>query len=124
MSSGLPLLADDEQRKQNRRGQYRELQQIEVGELGKGSGSKRWGWEGRKLLTADHYDGTVDAGADVFALTVGAVAFEAAIPPFLRIVTENYESADEVSIGRCVFAPVGQLEVDARELLQCLVEKK
>lgn len=90
---------------------YRGLRQVEV-EMKAGAHrgtrvQKRWGWGPRKLLTADHYDYTVDPGADVLALTVGAAAFEAALPPFVRIVTEEYEPADEVGGGVQMYEALG-----------------
>lgn len=44
------------------------------------------------------YDASIDAGADVFFSTVGAAAFHAAIPPTVRIVSENYIPVQEVSV--------------------------
>lgn len=41
----------------------------------------------------------VNAGADVFALTVGTAAFESAIPAAVRVLGEGFEPADEVTIG-------------------------
>lgn len=47
-----------------------------------------------------HYDGSLNAGADVFFSTVGSVALESAITPVVRILNENYEPLHEVSVMR------------------------
>lgn len=50
----------------------------------------------RRLFDSDLYDESLNAGADVLAMTVGTVAFQSAIPPVVRIVEEDYEPTDEV----------------------------
>lgn len=51
----------------------------------------------RSLLTSGTYNSELNAGADVFVTTVGAAAFEAAIPPFLRMMDEGFVPLPEVS---------------------------
>lgn len=50
----------------------------------------------RRLYSQDYYDASINAGADVFATTIGAATFAAMLPPTLRIVGEGYEPEDEV----------------------------
>eukprot|EP00904_Undaria_pinnatifida_P011027 jgi/Undpi1/7054/HiC_scaffold_21.g09528.m1 len=52
----------------------------------------------RRLYSPDFYDQTTNAAADVFTLTAGAAAFESALPPTVRIVSEGYVSAAEDNI--------------------------
>lgn len=56
----------------------------------------------RRLIEYVGYDAEANAGADVFASTVAAAAFESALHPTVRILSEGYESADEVR--RVLFA--------------------
>eukprot|EP00904_Undaria_pinnatifida_P011028 jgi/Undpi1/7055/HiC_scaffold_21.g09529.m1 len=52
----------------------------------------------RRLYSPDFYDPTTNAAADVFTLTAGAAAFESALPPNVRIVSEGYVSAAEDNV--------------------------
>ncbi|CAM9704645.1 unnamed protein product, partial [Ectocarpus fasciculatus] len=46
----------------------------------------------RGLWSTSDYDEETNPGADTFTLTAGAVAFESALPPTVRVVAEGYES--------------------------------
>ncbi|CAM9145144.1 unnamed protein product [Ectocarpus sp. 8 AP-2014] len=46
----------------------------------------------RGLWILSDYDEEENPGADTFTLTAGAVAFESALPPTVRVVAEGYES--------------------------------
>lgn len=50
------------------------------------------------LRRSECYDPTVNAGADVFALTAGTAAFESALPSTVRVLGDDFEPADEVTI--------------------------
>eukprot|EP00903_Cladosiphon_okamuranus_P015565 g14370.t1 len=52
---------------------------------------------GRRLLS-QNYNASVDASADVFAITAGGAALESALPGTVRIVSEGYVSVDDDNI--------------------------
>lgn len=61
-----------------------------------GPESERISRRRRRLEEHVGYDAEANAGADVFASTVAAAAFEAALHPTVRILSEGYEPANEV----------------------------
>lgn len=51
----------------------------------------------------ESYNGTVDAGTDVFVATAGYAALESALPSALRVVSEGYISTRSDSRYLCLF---------------------
>lgn len=64
-----------------------------AGEGGAGPSGSR-----RRLAGEGDYNSSVNPGADVFAITAGGAAFESALPPTVRIVSEGYISVSEDNI--------------------------
>lgn len=46
------------------------------------------------------YDLTVNAGADVLAITTASASFESAMPSTVRVLLEGFEPAEEVIVTR------------------------
>lgn len=52
----------------------------------------------RRLYQEEDYDTSVNAAADVFVMTAGGAAFESALPPTVRIVSDGFISVDEDNV--------------------------
>lgn len=65
---------------------------------GGGLGGARAGLGRRRLADAANYNASADAGADVFTITAAGAAFESALPPTVRIVSEGYLSVAEDNV--------------------------
>lgn len=70
-------------------------QELFTGGVSPGTTASRSVKNRRYLYSYEDYDDSINAAADVFALTTGTAAFESAIPATVRIVSEGYISTDD-----------------------------
>lgn len=70
-------------------------QGLSTGGVSRGTTASRFVENRRRLYSYEDYDDSINAAADVFALTIGTAAFESAIPAIVRIVSEGYVSTDD-----------------------------